>query len=99
MSAVEETFRRLFEARLVLTNVRTLAEYMACAVKDMRAEIEGASDQEVRGMALMVLDSVESIFVSMCKSTSETNATQLDAETLFRQATEKFRDDGKGAGE
>jgi len=93
MSVADDLLRDLIRARVALTSIETFAEHL-CATFRENAEMLGTvSSEEKAGLLSVFLDSA-AMSMEAIAATARGESRQVDAETIFKQARDKFREAG-----
>ena len=93
MSVADDLLRDLIRARVALTSIETVAEHL-CATFRENAEMLGiVSSEEKAGLLSVFLDSA-AMNMEAIAATARGESRQVDAEAIFKQARDKFKEAG-----
>ena len=93
MSAAEDLLKQLIKARLSLTSIETFAEYLGAMFRENAAMLDRVSSEDKAELLSVFLDSAAQNMEAIA-ATARGESRQVDAETIFKQARDKFKEAG-----
>ena len=93
MSAADDLLKQLIKARLSLTSIETFAEYLGAMFRESAAMLDRVSSEDKAELLSVFLDSA-AMSMEAIAATARGESRQVDAETIFKQARDKFREAG-----
>ena len=93
MSAAEDLLKQLIKARLSLTSIETFAEYLGAMFRENAAMLDRVSSEDKAELLSVFLDSAAQNMEAIA-ATARGESGQVDAEAIFKQARDKFKEAG-----